>query len=106
MENGSDSKQAGRPAKYSDEIYLGAISELAGDDSDILTSATNIYTRLIETDRWISKRAVYKRLNNLREEDLVERREVSPEFHIWKLTEDGEEVLEEARREEEGEDGE
>ena len=100
------SKQAGRPAKYSDEVYLGAISELAEDDCEIVISVANIHTRLTETDKKITKRAVYRRLNSLREKNLVERREVSPEFHTWKLTESGEETLEAARREDGEEDDE
>ena len=108
MGSGDTSKQTGRPAKYSEEVYLKAISDLSGDDSDIITSATNIHTRLIETDKKISKRAVYNRLNDLREQDLVERREISPDFHKWKITEAGVEALEEARRdnEEDNEGGE
>lgn len=110
MGSGNTSKQKGRSAKYSDEIYLGAISDLAEDDSDIVTSAANIHTRLIETDREISKRAVYNRLHSLREDGLIECREISPEFHKWKITEDGVEALEGACSEDEdkegGEDGE
>ena len=106
MGSGNTSKQKGRPAKYSDEVYLGAISDLAEDDSDIVTSAANIHTRLIETDREISKRAVYNRLHSLREDGLIECQEISPEFHKWKITEAGVETLEEVRREnEEGDEG-
>jgi len=79
---------------------------LAEDDSEIVPSAANIHTRLIETDREITRRAVYNRLHSLREEGLIERREISPEFHKWKITEAGEEELEAARRENEEDDDE
>jgi repressor of nif and glnA expression len=106
MESGNTSEQVGRSAKYSDEVYLEAISDLAEDDSDLVTSAANIHARLIETDREITRRAVYNRLHSLQEEGLTECREISPEFHKWKITEAGVEALKEARREdEENEEG-
>jgi repressor of nif and glnA expression len=111
MESGDTSEQVGRPAKYSDGVYLEAMSDLAEGDPDLVTSAANIHTRLIERDKEITRRAVYNRLYSLREKGLVECREISPEFHKWRITEAGVEALEEARREDEedekeGENGE
>ena len=106
MGSGNTSKQTGRPAKYSDDVFLEAISDLAEEDPDIVTSAHNVYTRLIETDRQVTKRTVYNRLYDLQEKNLVECQEISLGFHKWKITEAGEEALEEARREDEGDEGE
>lgn len=105
MGSGNTSEQVGRSAKYSDGAFLEAISDLAEGDADIVASAPNIHARMIEKDRKMTKRTVYNRLYDLREADLVERREISPGFHKWKITESGAESLEEARREdEEGEE--
>jgi DNA-binding HxlR family transcriptional regulator len=104
MGSGNTSEQVGRSAKYSDEVYLEAISYLAEEESGLVTLASNIHARLIEMDKEISKRAVYNRLNDLRERQLIEREKISPEIHRWTITGEGEEVLEEARREDEEED--
>jgi len=110
MSSGDTSEKVGRSAKYSDEVYLEAISDLAEGDPDIVTSAANIHTRLAEKDKEITRRAIYNRLHSLQGDGLIECREISPEFHKWKITEAGVEALEEARREDEedvgGEDGE
>jgi Fe2+ or Zn2+ uptake regulation protein len=98
------SKELGRSVKYSEEVFLEAISDLAEDDSDLIASAPNIHARLIETDKEISKRAVYNRLQDMRERGLVERKEISKKFYRWVITDEGEEFLEEARRNEEEND--
>jgi len=100
------SNELGRSVKYSEEVFLEAISELAEDDPDIITSAPNVHSWLIEHDKEISQRAVYNRLYDMCERGLVECREVSPKFYRWTITEEGERVLEEARREDDGEEDE
>jgi hypothetical protein len=105
-----DSEQVGRSVKYSEEVFLEAISDLAEDDSDLITVAPNIHSRLVEMDKDMSKRAVYGRLHDMRERGLVERRNISESIYRWVITDEGQEVLEAARRadeedEEGGEDG-
>jgi repressor of nif and glnA expression len=100
------SKKQGRSAKYSEEVFLEAISGLAEDDSDLITSAPNVHAWLIEHDKMLSQRAVYNRLHDMRERRLVERREISKNFYRWVITDEGQEVLEEAlRADEEDEEG-
>jgi Fe2+ or Zn2+ uptake regulation protein len=107
MGTDSSSNQVGRSVKYSDEVFLKAISNLAEDDPEIVASAPNVHTWLIENDRMITQRSVYNRLHDMREKGLVERRIVYTNFYRWVITDEGQEVLEEARREDEegGEEG-
>ena len=67
MGTDSSTNQVGRSVKYSEEVFLKAISNLAEDDSDIVASAPNIHAWLIEHDRMISQRSVYNRLHDMRE---------------------------------------
>jgi len=101
MGSGNTSEQVGRSAKYSDVAFLEAISDLDEGDADIVASAPNIHARMIEKDRKMTKRTVYNRLYDLQEANLVERREISPGFHKWEITESGAETLKQARREDE-----
>jgi len=98
MGTDSSSNQVGRSVKYSEEVFLEAISNLAEDDPKIVASAPNVHTWLVEHDKRLSQRSVYNRLHDMREKGLVERRIVSTNFYRWVITEEGEEVLEEARR--------
>ena len=99
MGTNETSNDRGRSVKYSEEVFLEAISDLAEDEPELITSAPNVHTWLVEHDKDISQRAVYNRLYDIRERGLVERMEVSPNFYGWTVTDEGEKVLEKARPE-------